>query len=320
NNGKELLKCVNQYIDQWGLEDGFRKYVNESCTFCGSLVDRIVPGRIRDEAEAARLAEKHGYADPLLDVGEVFGLWVIEGDEALAQKLPFHRAGLDAFVFTVPDMTPYKKRKVRILNGAHTGFVPGAYLSGLDIVRECMDDPIIRGFMEKMLLEEIVPVLPLDKADCLQFAAAVTDRFRNPFVDHALMSISLNSTSKWRARNLPSLLEYVAANNALPPCLTTSLAAYIAFFSSEIQELTDIGLVCRRPKGNTYLCMDDRWVLEFYHAHRADDPETLTRAVLTNVRMWGQDLTEISGLEDAVTRQLKRIRTEGARAAFAACL
>ena len=125
NNGKELLKCVNQYVDQWNLGEGFKKYVNEDCTFCGSLVDRIVPGRIRDAAEVAALEEKHGYADPLLDVGEVFGLWVIEGDASLTDKLPFHKAGLDANVFVAPDMTPYKKRKVRILNGAHTGFVLG---------------------------------------------------------------------------------------------------------------------------------------------------------------------------------------------------
>ncbi len=320
DNGRALHRCVHQYIRQWGLEDGFRQYIDEECTFCGSLVDRIVPGRIRDGAEAARLAEKHGYADPLLDVGEVFGLWVIEGDDALAEKLPFHRTGLDASVFVAPDMTPYKKRKVRILNGAHTGFVPGAYLSGHDIVRECMDDPVIRGFMDRMLREEIVPVLPLDRADCLQFADAVADRFCNPFVDHALLSICLNSTSKWRTRNLPSLLDYVAQRGTLPRCLTTTLASYIAFFSHDIQDLTADGLVCRRPAGDTYICMDDRWVLEFYHAHRHDTPAQLTHAVLSNTQMWGQDLTAIPGLEATVAGQLARIRTDGAHAAFASCL
>ena len=126
NNGKELLKCVNQYIEQWGLEDGFKKYVNEDCTFCGSLVDRIVPGRIKDANEVAELEKKNGYADPLTDVGEVFGVWVIEGDEKLNDILPFKKAGLLDKVFVTPDMSPYKKRKVRILNGAHTGFVLGA--------------------------------------------------------------------------------------------------------------------------------------------------------------------------------------------------
>ena len=321
NNGKELLKCVNQYIDQWGLEAGFKKYVNDDCTFCGSLVDRIVPGRIRDPKEVAELEEKHGYADPLLDVGEVFGLWVIEGDpEKLNDKLPFHKAGLDANVFVAPDMTPYKKRKVRILNGAHTGFVLGAYLGGHDIVRNCMNDEVVLGFMNKMLLDEIVPILPLDQEDCKNFAAAVQDRFNNPFVNHELMSISLNSTSKWRARNMPSFLEYIEAKGQLPKCLTMSFAAYIAFFSNDIQELNEAGLVCRRPAGNTYVCSDDRWALEFYYAHKDDSVEDLVHAVMTNEQMWGQDLTAIADFETVTIANLKLIREQGALAAFASCL
>ena len=320
NNGKELLKCVNQYIDQWELEDSFRKYVNEDCTFCGSLVDRIVPGRIRDEKEVAELEEKHGYADPLLDVGEVFGVWVIEGDEKLNDVLPFKKAGLLDKVFVTPDMSPYKKRKVRILNGAHTGFVLGAYLAGENIVRDCMNDETIKGFMNKMLYDEVIPTLPLDKDDLMQFAAAVEDRFNNPFVNHELMSISLNSTSKWKARNMPSFLGYIEEKGCLPQCLTMSLAAYIAFYSNEIQSLTDAGLVCRRPAGNEYTVSDDRWALEFYYAHRNDTPEALVHAVLTNEQMWDQDLTKIAGLEETVTADLKMIRTEGAKAAFASCL
>ena len=320
NNGKELLKCVNQYIDQWGLEEGFRKYVNESCTFCGSLVDRIVPGRIRDPKEVAELEEKHGYADPLLDVGEVFGLWVIEGDPKLNDVLPFHKAGLDANVFVAPDMTPYKKRKVRILNGAHTGFVLGAYLGGHDIVRKCMEDETVLGFMNKMLYDEVIPTLPLDKDDLMAFAEAVQDRFNNPFVNHELMSISLNSTSKWRARNMPSFLEYIEARGALPTCLTMSFAAYIAFFSNDIQELNEQGLVCRRPAGNTYVCSDDRWALEFYWNHKDDSAEELVHAVMTNEQMWGQDLTKVPGFEAATVANLTKIRTEGAMAAYASCL
>ena len=312
NNGRELLKCVNQYVDQWGLEDGFRKYVNEDCTFCSTLVDRIVPGRVKDPEEAARMEEANGYRDELIDVGEVFGVWNIEGPAWLEEKLPFKAAGLNCPV--VPNVTPYKKRKVRILNGAHTGFVLGAYLAGFDIVRDCMQDDTVRGFMNKMLNEEVIPTLPLDKKDLDQFAAAVQDRFNNPFVDHELMSISLNSTSKWRARNMPSFLEYIEKTGKLPPCLTASFACYIAFFSSDIQELNDKGLVCRRPKGNEYVCSDDRWVLEFYHAHKDDGPAELARAVMTNERMWGQDLTQVPGFEAAVADCLGKIRTLGALA------
>ena len=320
NNGKELLKCVNQYIDQWGLEDGFKKYVNEDCTFCGSLVDRIVPGRIRDPKEVAELEEKHGYADPLLDVGEVFGVWVIEGDTKLNDILPFRKAGLEDHVFVTPDMSPYKKRKVRILNGAHTGFVLGAYLAGFDIVRDCMHDETILGYMNKMLLQEVVPILPLDQDDCKKFAAAVEDRFNNPFVNHELMSISLNSTSKWRARNMPSFLEYIKKNGKLPTCLTMSFAAYIAFYSNNIQELNDKGLVCKRAKGNEYTISDDRYVLEFYNAHKDDDIPTLVHAVMTNEQMWGQDLTKVAGFEEATVKNLTLIREQGAMAAYKSCL
>ena len=318
NNGKELLRCVNQYIKQWGLEEGFARWVNGDCTFCSTLVDRIVPGRIRDAAEAARLEDENGYRDALIDVGEVFGVWNIEGPEWLAEKLPFRAAGLNCPV--VPDVTPYKKRKVRILNGAHTGFVLGAYLAGYDIVRDCMQDDVILGFMNRMLHEEVIPTLPLDRQDLEAFAAAVQDRFNNPLINHELMSITLNSTSKWRARNMPSLLEYAQTAGKLPPCLAMSFAAYIAFYSSDIQALTEQGLVCRRPKGNEYTVSDDRWVLEFYYSRRGVSDETLVHDVMTNEKMWGQDLTLVPGFEQAAAENLRRIRTEGARAAFAACL
>lgn len=318
NNGKELLKCVDQYADQWGLEDGFKQYLHGECVFCSTLVDRIVPGRVRDADEMARMEAENGYHDQLIDVGEVFGVWNIEGPAWLEDKLPFKAAGLNCPV--VPNVTPYKKRKVRILNGAHTGFVLGAYLAGFDIVRDCMQDNTVRGFMNKMLYEEVIPTLPLDKKDLEGFAAAVQDRFNNPFVDHELMSISLNSTSKWRARNLPSLLEYVEAKGILPPCLTMSFAAYAAFFSRDIQGLTDQGLVCRRPAGNEYVCSDDRWVLETYYSHRNDSAEALIHAVMTDERMWGRDLTQIPGFEAAVVSGLKLIRAQGAKAAYASCL
>ena len=318
NNGRELLKCVNRYIDDWKLGEDFRRWVNEDNIFCSTLVDRIVPGRIRDPKEMEALAAANGYEDPLTDVGEVFGIWVIEGPDGLEDRLPFKKAGVPVIV--VPDVTPYKKRKVRILNGAHTGFVLGAYLAGYDIVRDCMHDDTVLGYMNKMLYDEVIPTLPLDKKDLEEFAQAVQDRFNNPFVNHELMSISLNSTSKWRARNMPTFLDYVKEKGELPVCLTTSFAAYIAFYSNELHELTDKGLICRRPKGNEYTVSDDRWVLEFYWAHRNDSPEDLVHAVMSNTEMWGQDLTEVNGFKPAVVRILKQIRAEGALAAYKACL
>ena len=148
----------------------------------------------------------------------------------------------------------------------------------------------------------------------------MVDRFNNPFINHELLSISLNSTSKWKARNMPSFLEYYQQEGKLPTCLTTSLAAYIAFYCSDLQALTDDGLVARRPKGNEYTIHDDRWALEFYWAHRGDDAAALTEAVLSNEQMWDQDLTKIPGLAAEVTRILEVIRKDGALAAYAACL
>ena len=318
NNGKELLRCVNQYIDDWKLSEDFRRWVNEENIFCSTLVDRIVPGRIRDPKEVESLNAKNGYEDPLTDVGEVFGIWVIEGPQELEDRLPFRKAGVPVIV--VPDVTPYKKRKVRILNGAHTGFVPGAYLAGFDIVRDCMHDDTVRGYMNRMLYEEVIPTLPLDKKDLEEFAQAVQDRFNNPFVNHELMSISLNSTSKWRARNMPTFLDYVKEKGSLPICLTTSFAAYAAFYSNDVQALTEQGLICRRQKGNEYTVSDDRYVLEFFYSHRNDSPEDLIHAVMTNTEMWGMDLTTVAGFEEAAGRILKTIREEGALKAFGECL
>lgn len=281
-------------------------------------MDRIVPGRIRDVAEVARLEAENGYIDPLMDVGEVFGVWNIEGPTWLEDKLPFKATGVNCIV--VPDVTPYKKRKVRILNGAHTGFVLGAYLGGYNIVRDCMKDDAISGYMNKMLFKEILPILPLPREDVESFADAVQDRFDNPFINHDLLSISLNSTSKWRARNMPSFLEYIEKYGMLPTCLTMSFAAYIAFFSNDIQELDASGLICRRLKGNTYTCCDDRWVIEFYWDHRNDSVEDLVHAVMKNEQMWGMDLTAIEGFEAQTVVNLKKIRTEGALAAYASCL
>ncbi len=186
-------------------------------------------------------------------------------------------------------MAPYKKRKVRILNGAHTGFVLGAYLAGFDIVRDCMHDEAIHTFMNRMLYDEVIPILPLDRDDCEKFAASVTDRFSNPFIDHQLLSISLNSTAKWKARNLPSLLEYTAK------------------FGN------------RAGQGNEYVIHDDDWVLDFYWDHRDSDDQNLVRDVLSNEKMWDQDLTKADGLMETVLEDLGIIRRDGAEAAFREC-
>ncbi len=313
NNGKELEKCVLRYAEQWELGDAFVDWIQQENIFCSTLVDRIVPGYPRNEAK--QICEELGYEDNLIDVGEIFGFWVIEGPDSLKAELPFEKAGLPVLICA--DHKPYKQRKVRILNGAHTTMVLGAYLAGQDIVRDCMKDDVIRGFMNKTIYDEIIPTLTLPEDELKEFAAAVTDRFNNPFVDHALMSISLNSTSKWKARVLPSLKGYVEKFGKLPKCITASFAFYIAFYNGT--KLTADGLVASR-KTNEYTVSDDRPILEFYAAHKDDTAAELTHAVCTNTDFWGEDLSEIPGFEEAVAKDLGEIREKGTYEVMKACL
>lgn len=313
NNGKELEQCVEKYIAQWELEADFLNWVRTENIFCSTLVDRIVTGYPRGEADA--LNAENGYIDNLIDTGEVFGFWVIEGPESLKAELPFEKAGLPVLI--TADHKPYKQRKVRILNGAHTSFVLGAYLAGQDIVRDCMHDDIINGFMNQTIYEEIIPTLTLPEAELREFAASVTERFQNPFIDHKLLDISLNSTAKWRARVLPSLVGYLDKTGELPKCITASFAFYIAFYHG--RELTENGLTGQRA-GNEYPIRDDRGVLEFFLAHRDDAPANLVHAVCTNTAFWGRDLTRLPGFEAAVLKYIDDIRERGAYAVMQECL
>ena len=306
HNGDELKRCVHEYINQWELGDEFLAWVDRENIFCSTLVDRIVPGYPRNEAQA--IWEELGYEDQNLDTGEVFGAWVIEGPQSIKEEFPFEKADLPILV--VDDVTPYKQRKVRILNGAHTSFVLGAYLAGQDIVRDCMKDDVIRGFMEKTLYDEVIPTLDLPKDDLLSFAAAVSERFANPYIDHQLLSISLNSTSKWRARCMPSLLAYAERNGGkLPQCLTFSFAAYMDFYRMG-REKGEGCLIGKRGE-DTFEIKDDQWVLDFYYDHRDCDNRTMAAEVIGNEKMWGAELKNLPGFETEVVNYLNRIDQEG---------
>lgn len=304
NNGKELEKCVLKYAEQWELDPAFAEWIQNENIFCSTLVDRIVTGYPRTEAD--RINETNGYIDQVLDTGEIFGFWVIEGPQELKKELPFAEAGLPVLI--TDDHKPYKQRKVRILNGAHTSMVLGAYLAGQDIVRDCMHDDVICGYMNKAIYDEIIPTLTLPKDELMDFAHSVTERFKNPFIDHALLSISLNSTSKWKARVMPSFLGYVEKNHTLPKCLTASFAFYIAFYHGI--RLEDSGLIGKR-NGNEYTIHDDRAILQFYDAHKNDSNAQLAHAVMSNTDFWGQDLTKVPDFEQAVVQILNDIDTLG---------
>ena len=263
HNGDELKRCVLEYCRLWQREAAFVRWVEEENLFCSTLVDRIVTGS--PKAALPQLWETLGYEDQLLDTGEVFAAWVIEGPQSLKAEIPFEKAGLPIQV--LDDVSPYKQRKVRILNGAHTSMVLAAHLAGKEIVRECMEDSVIRGFLHKALFAEIIPTLDLPEKELTDFAASVLDRFNNPYIDHRLLDIALNSTAKWKARVLPSVAEYAGRKDALPPCLTFSFAAYIAFYQSGAAR-------------------DDEWILDFFKEHADDECRSLVRAVVENGRMW----------------------------------
>ena len=307
DNGIMLKKCVTELARIWNLGDRFLAWLEEACIFTSTLVDRIVTGYPREDAE--QLWQKLGYEDQLLDTAEPFGLWVIESPKDLSDELPLPACGLP--VLFTDNQKPYKQRKVRILNGAHTSFVPAAFQMGYDIVLDAMNDPLIAGFMDATLHEEVIPTLTLPKEDLLSFADAVTQRFRNPFIRHALLSICLNSVSKWRARCMPSLVIYQQENGKLPGRLTFSLAALISLYRGGV--LKDGKLECLR-NGEPYTLQDDAAVLAFFDANRDTSAEDLTRAFIAREDFFGPDLKNVPGLESAVAAYLKEIETSGVRA------
>ena len=303
DNGAVLRDYVLRHARDWALGEGFLRWLEEENTFCSTLVDRIVTGYPREQADAMNRA--FGLEDRLLDVAEPFGLWVIEGPEELAEQFPAPQAGLP--VKFVPDHHPYKEQKVRILNGGHTAMVAAAYLAGHDIVRDSMADPAVRAYLEGALFEEIIPTLSLPREDCEAFARAVEERFDNPYIDHRLLDIALNSVSKWRARVLPSVEAYLARFRAVPRRLAFSFAALCAFYSQG----------CRN--GEAYPIRDDPAVLAFFAEHRDGDAAALVSGFAARQDFWGRDLAELPGFVPAAARALEQIRARGMAAALAAC-
>ena len=194
--------------------------------FLDTLVDRIVPGF--PGAEKETLFREWGYEDPLAVAAEPFHVWVIQGPKAIAAELPLAEAGLD--VIWTDDLKPYRTRKVRILNGGHTASVLAAYLAGLDTVEEMTKDPQISAFLRRVLLDEIVPQVPLPDAERRAYAATILERFANPFIRHELLSIALNSVSKWVVRVLPTVEDWVKDGKPAPDGLAFSLAALLWFY------------------------------------------------------------------------------------------
>lgn len=307
DNGIRLKESVLKLAKLWELEEEFCKWLEEACVFCSTLVDRIITGY--PKAEEEQFWNDFGYKDELIVTGEPFALWVIESDKDIREELPLDKAGLPV-IFT-DNQKPYKQRKVRILNGAHTSFVLASYLAGNDYVLESMEDEMVFRFMYHTIYDEVIPTLTLPKEDLIEFAKAVETRFRNPYVKHALLSIALNSVSKWRARCMPSFLGYIEKTGELPKHLTFSLAALMAFYAGSVIE--EKALIGNRD-GEKYRIMDDEAVLTFFAENSSKDANVLAGLFLSREDFFGQDLTRINGLTGAIAGYLDEIRAEGMRA------
>ncbi len=308
-NGEKLKKIVLRYAALWKLEENFIQWLEEANTFCCSLVDRIVPGYPRDTID--EITEELGYKDDLVVVGEQFHLWVIEGPQWIREEFPAHKAGLNTLF--VDDMTPYRTRKVRILNGAHTALTPVSYLYGLDTVADTVAHKVMGQFVKELIYDEIIPTLDLPLNELQSFAHAVLERFQNPFIQHFLLSISLNSMSKFKTRDLPSLLEYYNRKQELPKKLVFSLAALIAFYKGKRGE-EEIKL------------SDDQDILELFKEqwNQFDGSVDSVKAIVTNVlgyeKNWEMNLNEVPGLTEAITTDLYSIETKGMKQAVEALL
>ncbi len=311
-NGDNLKRIVLQYANEWKLEKEFIDWVENACDFCNSLVDRIVPGYPR--AEAAAICERLGYQDNLLDSAEIFLLWVIECHKKTHEdELPTAKAGVN--VIWTDDMSFYRTRKVRILNGAHTMSVLAAYQAGLNTVEECIKSDLVFPMMKKGIFEEIIPSMDGDKDQLVQYANDVLERFANPYIVHLLLSISLNSVSKYKTRDLPSLLSYYEKKHELPAVLTLGLAALISFYNGTE---TDATALKGKRGDDEYMIKDSPDVLKaFADLYKADyccngkKSQKIADAVLSKTEWWGQDLREIPGLIDKVASYLKSIWDNG---------
>lgn len=304
-NGEKIKRIILKFADHWGLARGFSEWIHEANTFCNTLVDRIVPGYPKKQVE--KVTEEIGYKDELLVVAEPYHLWVIEGPAWLKEEFPAEEAGLNVKI--VEDITPFRTRKVRILNGTHTAMTPVAYLYGIDTVGDSLRNPQVRQFIEGFIAEECIPVLNLPEDELVEYKKEVIDRFENPFVQHYLADIALNAIAKFKTRNLPTLIEYVENYGVVPKKIAFTLSAWIAFYRG------------KRGEHNINL-VDDTYVLELFKKQWSlyngteISLQNIATSILGDTTLWGQNLNDISGLTPIVSEYLIAIEKKGMKIAL----
>ncbi|MCR5537127.1 MAG: tagaturonate reductase [Succinivibrio sp.] len=308
-NGEKLREIILKLADDWKLGDDFKAYVNNECTFLNTLVDRVVSGY--PKADAKRYEEQLGYEDAMMTTGETFNFLAIEGGDEVKEKLPLQKAGLNVVVAS--DITPYRLRKVRILNGAHTSNVPAAFLAGLDTVDQMMTHEVTGKFARSVIYDEIIPAVNLDKQMLTEFADAVVDRFMDPSLHHQLASILMNCTSKIKARVLPSILD-ARAKGVLPKKLCFALAAYFALYKNA-GGVSPVKV--QRADGKSGEFQDDQYAVEalskawsFYQKSESSAQSTV-KAILSDTKLWGRDLSSDVDLMTMVAKLTHAVITDG---------
>lgn len=296
HNGVELKKCIEQYIALWALGDAFKAWFETACGVYSTLVDRIVPGYPRDTIH--EILEKVQVEDKLVVKAEIFHLWVIEAPESVAKEFPADKAGLN--VLFVPSEKPYHDRKVTLLNGPHTVLAPVGYLSGLDTVKEIVEDEVLGAYVKKAMFEELLFTLDLPKNELEQFGKDVMDRFKNPYVKHFVTSIMLNSFPKFKARDLPGLKIYLERKGELPAALVLGLAAIITYYKGG------------KRGEDTINPNDDPAILALLtELWSTVSIETVAVKVLSFEFIWGENLNLIPGLSLKLVSYLTSIQDKG---------
>ncbi len=301
-NATILKEIVLELSTTNKLEQGFIDWINQNCNFCNTLVDRIVPGFPKDNIK--QIQEEIGYEDNLVVVGEYFHLWAIEAPEKVRKQFPFDKAGLN--VVWLDDMTRFRDKKVRILNGSHTALVPVGLLSGHQTVKEAFDDELIANFIKYMVEEEILPNIEGETAALKEFSKEILQRFYNPFIRHFLKDISLNSLSKWVTRNYPSLIDSAKRTGKVPDRLSFSLAALLVQYSGVYNN------------GLKFSISDNQESVDFIQAEwrKYSNAEVLVKNILSNESIWGLNLNSVDGLSATVAGYLKNIQDKGIKVAL----
>lgn len=296
-NGHKLKETIYQYIDLWNLGEDFKTWFTEACGVYATLVDRIVPGFPRKDIEAIK--EKLQYNDNLVVQAEIFHLWVIEAPEEVAKEFPADKAGLN--VLFVPSEEPYHERKVTLLNGPHTVLSPVSWLSGINIVRDACQHEVVGKYIRKVMFEELLKTLDLPQDELIQYSNDVLERFNNPYVDHSVTSIMLNSFPKYQTRDLSGLKTYLKRKGELPKGLVLGLAAIITYYKGD-----------KRADGTVAEPNDAKEILQLLKDLWATgSTQKVAEGVLAAEFIWGENLNHIPGLTEQVTSFLNAIEKEG---------